>query len=241
MRADEVMTRDPKTIAPDATVAEAVRTMLEARVSGLPVVDGGGRLVGVITEGDLLARAELGTEKKRAKWLEFLFGPGRSAENFVQSHGRRVDEVMTRTPIAVAPSAGLDEVVGTMMDKRVKRLPVVDGGRLIGVVSRADVLRALSGAFAATPAPSVAVGDAELVAAVRAALAGQSWAPATSLDIRAENGTVSLWGSILDERQRGAVRVAVENVAGVRAIVDHMVWVEPFSGTVVGAPGDDEG
>jgi CBS domain-containing protein len=240
MRADEVMTRDPKTIAPEASVAEAVRTMLDARVSGLPVVDATGGLVGVITEGDLLARAELGTEKKRAKWLEFLFGPGRSAEDFVQSHGRRVEEVMTRTPITVAPAAGLDEVVGTMIDKRVKRLPVVEGGTLVGVVSRADVLRALSGAFAATPVVVASIGDADLVEAVKTVLAGQSWAPATSLDIRAADGTIELWGSILDERQREAIRVAVENVPGVKAIVDHMVWVEPFSGTVVGAPGDRE-
>ena len=240
MRADEVMTRNPTTIAPQASVADAVRLMLEARVSGLPVVDGAGRLIGVITEGDLLARAELGTEKKRAKWLEFLFGPGRSAEDFVQSHGRRVEEVMTRTPITVAPSAGLDEVVGTMIDKRVKRLPVVEGGALVGVVSRADVLRALSGAFAAAQAPVGDVGDRELEARVKAALAGQSWAPATSLDIRATAGSVELWGSILDERQREAIRVAVENVPGVKAITDHMVWVEPFSGTVVGAPGDRE-
>ena len=240
MRADEVMTRDPTTIAPEASVAEAVRRMLDARVSGLPVVDAVGRLVGVITEGDLLARAELGTEKKRATWLEFLFGPGRSAEDFVHAHGRRVEEVMTRTPSTVSPSAGLDEVVGTMIDKRVKRLPVVEGGALVGVVSRADVLRALSGAFASAPVSAGEVSDTELVARIRSALAGQSWAPATSLDIRAAAGTVELWGSILDERQREAIRVAVENVPGVKAIVDHLVWVEPFSGTVVSAPGDRE-
>lgn len=239
MRADEVMSREPRTIAPGASVAEAVGVMLEARVSGLPVVDASGRLVGVITEGDLLARAELGTEKKRAKWLEFLFGPGRSAEDFVHSHGRRVEEVMTRTPITVAPSAGLDAVVGLMLDKRVKRLPVVEDGRLIGIVSRADVLRALSGAFAAD-APAGEVGDEVLVARVKAALAAERWAPTTSLDVRATAGVVELWGSILDERQREAIRVAVENVAGVKGIVDHLVWVEPFSGTIVGAPGDRE-
>ena len=240
MRADEVMTRNPTTIVPAASVAEAVRTMLDARVSGLPVVEASGRLVGVITEGDLLARAELGTEKKRAKWLEFLFGPGRSAEDFVQSHGRRVEEVMTRTPITATPTARLDEVVGLMIEKRVKRLPIVEGERLVGIVSRADVLRALSGAFAAE-AVAGPVGDVDLAARVKAVLAGESWAPASSLDIRVVDGVVELWGSILDERQRDAIRVAVENVPGVTRIVDHLVWVEPFSGTIVGAPGDREG
>ena len=239
MRADEVMTRTPMTIRPQAAVAEAVRLMLDSRISGLPVVDDTGRLVGVITEGDLLARAELGTEKRRARWLEFLFGPGRSAEDFVHSHGRRVDEVMTRTPIVVAPGAGLDEVVGLMIERRVKRLPVVDGDRLVGIVSRADVLRALSGAFAAAAAVGD-VGDEDLTAKVKGALAAESWAPSTSVDVRVAAGTVELWGSILDERQRDAIRVAVENVPGVKKIVDHLVWVEPFSGTIMNAP-DDHG
>lgn len=239
MRADEVMTPNPKTIAPNASVAEAVHMMLEARISGLPVVDETGRLVGVITEGDLLTRAELGTEKKRARWLEFLFGPGRAAEDFVHSHGRKVEEVMTRTPITVGPSAGIEEVVGVMIDRRVKRLPVVEGAQLLGVVSRADVLRALSGVFAATTAAAGApVGDAELAERVRATLAGERWAPTTSIEIRAVDGTVELWGSILDERQREAIRVAVENIPGVKAIADHLVWVEPFSGTVMSAPDD---
>ncbi len=241
MRADEVMTRNPTTIAPEASVAEAVRLMLEARVSGLPVVEANGRLVGVITEGDLLARAELGTEKKRAKWLEFLFGPGRSAADFVQSHGRRVEEVMTRTPITAPPSARLDEVVGTMIEKRVKRLPIVEGERLVGIVSRADVLRALSGALAAEAEPADAVGDGDLGVRVRAALAAESWAPATSVELRIADGVVEMWGSIVDERQREAIRVAVENVRGVKGIVDHLVWVEPFSGTIVGAPDDRHG
>lgn len=240
MRADEVMTANPLTIAPDASVAEAVRRMLDNRVSGLPVVDATGRLVGMITEGDLLARAELGTEKKRARWLEFLFGPGRTAEDFVHTHGRRVEEVMTRTPIAIDPSAGLDHVVELMTDRRIKRLPVVQGGALIGVVSRADVLRALSGAFAAAPAPTGPVSDEKLAADVSATLAAQSWAPATSIEVKVKDGTIELWGSILDERQREAIRVAVENVPGVKAITDHMVWVEPYSGTVLSAPGDRE-
>lgn len=240
MRADEVMTAHPKTIAPKASVAEAVLLMLDARVSGLPVVDADGRLVGVITEGDLLARAELGTEKKRARWLEFLFGPGRSAEEFVQSHGRRVEEVMTRTPITVAPSTQLDEVVGLMTERRVKRLPVVDGEKLIGIVSRADVLRALSGAFAKAPADGADCADDVLAQRVKAVLKAQTWVPTSSIEIRAVDGVVQVWGSILDERQREAIRVAVENIPGVKGIADHLVWVEPFSGTVMGSPDDKE-
>lgn len=239
MRADEVMTAKVVTVAPEAPVAEAVKLMLDRRVSGLPVVDDTGRLVGVITEGDLIRRAELGTEKKRTRWLDFLFGPGRSATDYVQSHGLRVCEVMTRTPLVVVPTAGLDEVVGLMTEKRVKRVPVVADGRLVGVVSRADVLRALSGAFAAQPAPEV-LDDLAVQGRINEALARESWAPRSSISVEVKGGSVSLWGTILDERQREAIRVVVEAAAPGQAIVDHMVWVEPFSGTILGAPGQRE-
>lgn len=236
MRADEVMTAQVVTVAPDAPVAEAVKLMLDRRVSGLPVVDPTGRLIGVITEGDLLRRSELGTEKKRTGWLDFLFGPGRSAADYVQSHGLKVEDVMTRSPIVVAPTTGLDEVVGLMTERRIKRLPVVAGGKLVGIVSRADMLRALSGAFAAQPAPEV-LDDLALQGRIDAALACESWAPRSSISVEVKDGSVSLWGTILDERQREAIRVAVETAAPGRAIIDHMVWVEPFSGAILGAPG----
>jgi CBS domain-containing protein len=238
MRADEVMTKDPLTIAPQAPVAEAVRLMLDRRVSGLPVVDAKGKLCGVITEGDLLRRSELGTEKRRARWLEFLFGPGRSAEEFVHAHGMRVEEVMTRSPITVAPDAGLDQVVDLMTERRIKRLMVVSGGRLVGVVSRADLLRALSGAFAARPVPLGVGSDSEIEKRVVEVLSEKSWVPVSSIKVEVGGGIVHLWGSILDERQRDAIRVAVENVPGVVEIVDHLVWVEPFSGTVMRGPSD---
>jgi CBS domain-containing protein len=236
MRADEVMTAEVVTVAPETPVAEAVKLMLDRRVSGLPVVDGGGLLVGVITEGDLLMRAELGTEKKRSRWLDFLFGPGRSASEYVSSHGLKVGEVMTRSPIVCPPTASLEAVVGVMTEKRVKRVPIVAEGRLVGVVSRADVLRALSGAFAAQPASAEATADADLARSIEAALARESWAPRSSISIEAKEGAVVLWGTILDERQREAIRVVVEGAAPGRRIIDHMVWVEPFSGAVLSAP-----
>jgi CBS domain-containing protein len=238
MHVVDVMTVDPAVIAPEAPVADAVRIMLDRRVSGLPVVDGRGRLVGVITEGDLLRRAELGTEKRRARWLDFLFGPGRSAEEFVHSHGRRVEDVMTRSPISVAPTAGLDEVVDLMTGRHIKRLMVVSEGRLVGVVSRADLLRALSGAIAAQPVPLRTGGDADIEQRVIEVLAKQSWVPISSIKVEVNAGAVHLWGSILDERQRDAIRIAVEAVPGVGQVVDHLVWVEPFSGTVMRGPGD---
>ncbi len=238
MRADEVMTAEVVTVAPETPVAEAVKLMLDRRVSGLPVVDEAGTLVGVITEGDLLLRAELGTDKKRSRWLDFLFGPGRSATAYVQSHGQKVVEVMTRTPLTAAPSASLEEVVGLMTEKRVKRVPIVADGRLVGVVSRADVLRALSGAFAAQPPSEAARADEDLVRRIETELAKESWAPRSSISIETKDESVVLWGTILDERQREAIRVVVEQVAPGRRIVDHMVWVEPFSGAVLSAPDD---
>ena len=153
---------------------------------------------------------------------------------------KKSESGMIIAPITVPPEMTVEQALVVMGEYSISGLPVVEGDRLVGIVSRADVLRALSGAFAAATAPVGDVADADLLAAVRDMLGRQSWAPQTSLDIAVRDGVVELWGSILDERQREAIRVAVENVPGVKRIVDHLVWVEPFSGTVMTAPGDRE-
>ena len=143
MKASDVMTSPVKTVGPRDTIRTAIETMLGAHVSGLPVVDGEGRLVGVLSEGDLLRRVELGTEKQRSRWLEFLVGPGRSASDYVQTHGRYIEEVMTADPIVVEADTPLEEVVGIMERRRIKRVPVVRDGKLIGIVTRSDLLASL--------------------------------------------------------------------------------------------------
>jgi CBS domain-containing protein len=236
MNASDVMTREIISVRPDTTVAEAIRMMLDNRISGLPVIDEAGRLVGILTEGDLLRRGETGTERHRPRWLEILIGPGRLAEEYVRTHGRKIGEVMTRDPVSVTPDTSLKEIVELMERRRIKRVPVLDGEAPVGIISRADLLRGLAGALEATPV--AAMSDAEIRERILAELARTAWVPRDGIAITVENGIVDLNGVILDEKERGALRVAAENVPGVRAVEDHLVWVEPVSGTIIDAPRD---
>jgi CBS domain-containing protein len=234
MNASDVMTREILSVGPDTTVAEAIRTMLDNRISGLPVIDEAGRLVGILTEGDLLRRGETGTERQRPRWLEILMGPGRLAGEYVRTHGRKVDGLMTRDVVSVTPDTPLKEVVELMERRRIKRVPVLGDDVPVGILSRADLLRALLGALEEKPAPTTS--DEEIRERILAELAKAAWVPREGVAITVENGVVDLNGVILDEKERGALRVAAENVPGVRAVEDHLVWVEPVSGTVIEAP-----
>ena len=237
MRAADVMTHRVTTTTPDATVAEAARVMLEHRISGLPVVDANGAVVGMVTEGDLLRRTEIGTERRRPNWLEFLLGPGRLAGEYTHTHGRKIEEVMTRKVVTIDPSTPLESLVGLMEKHRIKRLPVVEGGRLVGIVSRANLLSAL--AHLAPLAPETARSDAEICRRILVEFDKNPWALRGCLDAVVTNGTVELRGVIGDERQREALKVAAENVGGVKKIVDHLVWVEPVSGMAIEPPAED--
>lgn len=231
MKASDVMTRGALTVAADDTVEAAARLMLSHRISGLPVVDAAGALVGIVTEGDLLRRTEIGTERQRGRWLELLLGPGRLAADYVLSHSRKVGEVMTAKIIAVAPEAPLAEVVRLMEQHHVKRLPVIAEGRLVGILSRANLLSALI--EARRPAEPGTVADREIRTRVLAEIDRVHWAPRAAIDVAVTDGVVELRGAITDERERAALRVAAENVPGVKGVSDHLVWVEPVSGMVI--------
>jgi CBS domain-containing protein len=234
MNAADIMTRNILSVGPQTPVVEAIALMLDNHVSGLPVIDEVGQLVGILTEGDLLRRGETGTERHRPRWVEILMGPGRLASEYVRTHGRKVEEIMTRELVSVDPETPLDQIVELMERRRIKRVPVLEGEKLVGIVSRADFLRALARGLEDHSA--VAAGDEEIRARILAELAKVSWVPRDGVGITVENGVVDLNGVILDEKEREALRVAAENVPGVRAVEDHLVWVEPVSGTIVDAP-----
>ncbi len=238
MKAKDVMTTTVINVAPDASVLEALRLMLQHQISGLPVVDGNGDLVGIVTEGDFLRRAETGTERKRPRWLEFVVGPGTLARDYVRSHARRVNEVMTYDVETVTEEAQLGDIVNLMEKRRIKRVPVLRDGRLVGIVSRANLLRALA-SVAADIGP-VLESDEAIRDKVRAELDRQSFGPGHLIDVVVRNGVVELWGTVVDPAQRDAARVAAETVPGVKAVKSHIVWVEPMSAMVFGDP-DDEG
>jgi CBS domain-containing protein len=234
MNVADVMTRNVLSVSPDATVEEAARMMLERRISGLFVVDAKGELAGIVTEGDLLRRDELGTERHRPWWLRLLVSPGKQAADFTRTHGHKVRDVMTEDVISVRADARLDQVVETMEQYRIKRVPVTEDNRVVGVVSRSDLLRALIARPQST-AP-IAADDRSLREAILKALETASWAPTTSLNVVVSDGVVDLWGTITNDSERRAICVLVENVPGVKSVRDHIVFVEPYSGTVIESP-----
>jgi CBS domain-containing protein len=235
MKASEVMRKEIVTVTPRTAISDAVRLMLDHRISGLPVIDESGAVAGMVTEGDLLRRVELGTEKRVPAWRAWLMASGRDARDFVLSHGRQVGEIMTAPVAWVAPDADLTEVVALMESRRIKRVPVLDGGRLVGMVARADLLRALE---LLLPRAAVSpVADAELRHQVLASLEAQPWVRGdTSVDVRVRSGIVELVGVVTDQRERAAIRVVAENTPGVRGVVDHVLWVEGLSGLPVDPP-----
>jgi CBS domain-containing protein len=237
MKARDVMTSPVISVEPDASVLEAVRIMLQRHISGLPVIDKEGRLVGMVTEGDFLRRAETGTQRRRPRWLEYLLGPGRLADEYTHSHGRRIHEIMTADPLTVGEDTPLDEIVRTMEKRRVKRLPVLRGDAVVGIVSRANLVHAL--AALAREVEPVAASDQSIRDRILAELAGQTWAPTALINIIVRDGVVDLWGTITDERQRQAITVAAENTAGVKAMKDHLAWVDPMSSMMLYQPNEE--
>ena len=230
----DVMTRNCITVAPDATVEEAVNLMLSRHISGLFVVDTAGELAGVITEGDLLRRDELGTQRNRPWWLRLLASPARQAADFTRANGRHVRDVMTEDVLSIAQDASLEDVVETMEKHHIKRLPVTADGKVVGVVSRADLLRALIGRV--RNVEPLATDDRAIRTAILNTLEAQPWAPMTTLNITVADGIVDLWGSITNDEERHAIRVIAENASGVKAVIDHLVYIEPYTGTVIDAP-----
>ena len=235
MKAQDVMSRPVFFIAPTDPVSRAIRIMLQNHVSGLPVIDAHGHLQGMITEGDLLRRAETGTQRQRPRWIAFFAGPGRLAEEYVRTHGRKVSEIMTADPATVTEATPLEEVVSVMEKRRIKRVPVMQGDRVVGIISRANLLYALAGL--ARGARPTSLDDKTIRDRLFAELQTQSWAPTGSLNVIVRDGVVELWGVITDERERQATIVAAENIPGVKRVDDHLAWVDPMSGMVVEADG----
>jgi CBS domain-containing protein len=231
MKVRDVMTKPVVSIDAEAPISFAIRLMLQKKISGLPVVDAAGNLVGVVTEGDFLRRAETGSQVAPPRWLEFLMGPGPLARDYVKAHGRKVSEVMTRDAKTVDEDTQLNDVVALMERNHIKRVPVLRGKKLVGIVSRANLLRALVSYL--HPASAPANGDATIREAILRELNNERWAPVATVDAIVRQGVVTLSGFVLDEQQRAAIKVLVENVPGVRSVRDDLVWIDPMSGVTI--------
>ena len=237
MRAHQIMTRQVVTVGPDTTIVEAAGTMLQNHISGLPVVDASGKLVGIVSEGDFIRRAEIGTQRKHGRWLTFLLGPGSAAGDFVREQGRKVGEVMTQKPFTVTEDTSLEDIVDLMEKNNVKRLPVTRGDRIVGIVSRSNLLQAVAGLAREVPDPTA--DDDHIRDRIIATIEKTDWMP-FGLNVIVHNGVVHLNGVITEERSRKAAIVAAETVAGVKEVHDHLCWVEPMSGMYLNSAEDEK-
>lgn len=232
----DIMSRPVIAVGPDAPLAQAVRLMVDNRVSGLPVIDADGCVVGMLTEGDLLRRVETGTEDQAPGWFVGFFIPGRRAAQYILTHGRLVSEVMTPNVLSVTEGTPLLDVVGLMQRKRIKRLPVVRGDRMVGIVSRADLVRVVADALGT---PAATANDASIRQAILDELDHQAWAPKNGISIAVEKGVVLLEGCLFDLRERDAMGVIAENAPGVRRVENRIVCIEPNTGMLIYDPGDE--
>lgn len=220
MNASQIMVRDVIAVAPTATVKDIAALLVEKHISAVPVVDDNGRLLGIVSEGDLMRRSEIGTERHRSWWLR-LFTPTETlGHEFVKAHGREARDIMTSPVLTVAPDTSLSDIATVLEKNRIKRVPVVEGGRLVGIVSRANLVQAL----AASPGtrPPVQDSDEAIRRRVLDYIRAQPWGMPWLINVSVQDGVVQLWGLITSEEERHAVRVAAEEAPGVKAVQDNL-------------------
>lgn len=226
MQARDVMTRNVVTVTPETSVSEIARLLLEKRISGVPVVDADGRLVGIVSEGDLVRRLEDEDGSGRSWWLGLLATPEERAEAYVRAHGRRAADVMTKNVISVTPDTPIAAVARLLEERHIKRVPVVENGKLVGIVSRADLLRAI----AARQPEAASPDDRALRERLDRELekAGLDYHPYVNIVVA--DGVVHLWGIVSSRREAEALRLAAENVEGVKAVESHLAVRPVISG-----------
>ena len=218
MLVKDVMTTKLVTIGPDATVPEIAALLNDHRISAVPVVGPDGEILGIVSEGDLLRRPEIGTERQRSPWLEILSGGG-SAGEYVKSHGHKASDIMTKKVIVATEDMTLAEVAAILEEASVKRLPVIRAGRLTGIVSRADIIRGLA-TSGSQPSKPPAATDEKIRQQALDAVNDQPWHNVFT-SIIVDDGVIHLWGFVDSQDDRDAYRVAMEDTPGVKRVVDH--------------------
>jgi CBS domain-containing protein len=236
MRTHQIMTKKVITVGTATSIVDAANIMLQKHLSGLPVVDETGKLVGIVSQGDFIRRAEIGTQRRRGRWLKFLLGPGTVASDFVHERGRKVGEIMTLDPFTVTEDATLEDIVQLMEHNHIKRLPVMRGDQLVGIVTRSNLLQAV--AELARDIPDPTADDDHIRNHIITSIEKADWTP-FGLTVIVHNGNVHLSGVITNEQSRQAAIVAAENVSGVKKVHDHLCWVEPMSGMYLNSQEDE--
>lgn len=221
MRAVDVMVKDVVTVHPETSVVDAIELLIKHDISALPVVDEAGNLVGLISEADLIRRQELGTEKQHPWWLEAVTGAAQLAEDFAKAHGQKVGEMMTTAVVSVAEETPVADIAALLERKRIKRVPVTRDGKVVGVVSRANLIQALASAMARNP--DTDNSDREIRLELLDRLQHQAWTDFGSRNVIVSSGVVHLWGLVGSESERKALVALAENVPGVQRVHDEMI------------------
>jgi CBS domain-containing protein len=217
MKASQVMESEVLTVGPETSVSDVARALLSRRISAVPVVENG-KLVGIVSEGDLIRRVETGTERHRSWWLEHLTTSEKLATEYVKSHARLAGEIMTRDVITAGEDASLAEIAKLFEDNSIKRVPIMRGGKIVGIVSRADLLRVLADLH--EKSDPISADDTAIREEIMKRLKAEHWFASAQMEISVRNGAVKLEGIAMSPEQQMAMRVAAENVPGVRSVND---------------------
>ncbi len=223
MQARDIMTSDVVTVRPDTPVPDVARLLVERHISGVPVVDALKRVVGIVTEGDLMRRSELGTEKHRSHWLEVLVSNVQLASEYLRARGRTAGEVMTHDVVQVAPDTPITMIVNIFEKNRIKRVPVIDGDKLVGIVSRGNLIQAL-GSASHQAAPTLP-DDRRIRDEVLAEFRRLPWGLDSESNVVVTDAVVHLWGLVSTPEEQKALYVAAEQIPGVRRVEDHTILI----------------
>lgn len=231
MKARDIMAVNVVTVGPEASVRQVADILFKNRISALPVVDEHGALIGIVSEGDLTRRAELETDDRRSWWLEIFARKSEEklAIEYVKSHGRRVKDIMTRKVVTAGPATSLRDIAALLEKNRIKRVPIVASGKVVGIVSRANLVQALASLHEGSR--QSAASDSTIRKKVMAQFKSAQWSRHALLNATVQAGTVKLWGIVDSEAEKAAARVAAEQVAGVRAIENNVVVQPVAAGT----------
>lgn len=226
MKARDVMVSPVITVGKNSTVRDLAKLLLANHISAVPVVDSGGKLVGIVSEADLMHRAEAGTERPTSWWLSLISGESAVAAEYVQGHATMVKDVMITDVQTAQPDTPLVEIADMFEEKHIKRVPIVNAaGELVGIVSRANIIQAIA---SARPKLEISLPDATIREKLIAELRKHSWSHVHNLNVTVANGVVDLWGFTETDKERQAIRIATESVPGVVAVNDHLMRVPAF-------------
>lgn len=220
MRAMDVMTRDVIAVGPNTSVGEIADLFLRRRISGVPVVDGNGKLLGLVSEGDLVRRVETGTDARRSWWLDLLTDTSEQAVTYAKTRGKKAEDVMTRNVVTATETTPLRDIASLMERHRIKRVPILRDGKVVGIVSRANLIQGLASHGGLEKAPSR--DDEAIRESVLRELNAQPWTSMVTKNIVVTDGIVHLWGFVRSEDERRAIKVAAENAPGAKGVRDHL-------------------